>query len=231
MYSKIYTGAISGIDSLIATVEVDVSTGMPTFEMVGLLNHEVREAKERVKVALKNTGIEIPPKRITVSISPADMRKEGAAYDLPVAVGMLVSLGHLLAERIQDTLIVGELGLDGTVKSVKGILPIVRKAKQEGHKRCIVPLENAKEGAIIKDIQVIGVRSLQETIDYLILQEKDKASFLVPAEYDNDTDTGEDSYDVDFADINGQETVPFNQIRKIQLSRVGRGQRTVVCDG
>ena len=92
MYSKIYTGAISGIDSLIATVEVDVSTGMPTFEMVGLLNHEVREAKERVKVALKNTGIEIPPKRITVSISPADMRKEGAAYDLPVAVGMLVSL-------------------------------------------------------------------------------------------------------------------------------------------
>ena len=124
MYSKIYTGAISGIDSLIATVEVDVSTGMPTFEMVGLLNHEVREAKERVKVALKNTGIEIPPKRITVSISPADMRKEGAAYDLPVAVGMLVSLGHLLAERIQDTLIVGELGLDGTVKSVKGILPI-----------------------------------------------------------------------------------------------------------
>ena len=207
MYSKIYTGAISGIDSLIATVEVDVSTGMPTFEMVGLLNHEVREAKERVKVALKNTGIEIPPKRITVSISPADMRKEGAAYDLPVAVGMLVSLGHLLAERIQDTLIVGELGLDGTVKPVKGILPIVRKAKQEGHKRCIVPLENAKEGAIIKDIQVIGVRSLQETIDYLILQEKDKASFLVPAEYDNDTDTGEDSYDVDFADINGQETV------------------------
>ena len=207
MYGKIYTGAISGIDSLIATVEVDVSTGMPTFEMVGLLNHEVREAKERVKVALKNTGIEIPPKRITVSISPADMRKEGAAYDLPVAVGMLVSLGHLLAERIQDTLIVGELGLDGTVKSVKGILPIVRKAKQEGHKRCIVPLENAKEGAIIKDIQVIGVRSLQETIDYLILQEKDKASFLVPAEYDNDTDTGEDSYDVDFADINGQETV------------------------
>ena len=102
MYSKIYTGAISGIDSLIATVEVDVSTGMPTFEMVGLLNHEVREAKERVKVALKNTGIEIPPKRITVSISPADMRKEGAAYDLPVAVGMLVSLGHLLSERIQE---------------------------------------------------------------------------------------------------------------------------------
>lgn len=171
MYSKIYTGAISGIDSLIATVEVDVSTGMPTFEMVGLLNHEVREAKERVKVALKNTGIEIPPKRITVSISPADMRKEGAAYDLPVAVGMLVSLGHLLAERIQDTLIVGELGLDGTVKPVKGILPIVRKAKQEGHKRCIVPLENAKEGAIIKDIQVIGVHNHRSELGILYLND------------------------------------------------------------
>lgn len=208
MYSKIYTGAISGIDSLIATVEVDVSTGMPTFEMVGLLNHEVREAKERVKVALKNTHIEIPAKKITVSISPADMRKEGAAYDLPVAIGVLVSLGHLLPERIQNTLIVGELGLNGEVKPVKGILPIVRKAKQSGCMRCIVPYENAREGAIIEEIEVIGVSTLEQTIEYLLKPEKDKASVIAPTVYSMNLQRNkEETYDVDFSDINGQESV------------------------
>lgn len=206
MYSKIYTGAISGIESLIATVEVDVSTGMPTFEMVGLLNHEVREAKERVKVALKNTQIEIPPKKITVSISPADMRKEGSAYDLPVAIGMLASLGHLPAEASKDTLIVGELGLDGEVKPVKGVLPIVRKAKQSGHRRCIVPWENAAEGAVIEGIEVIGVHTLAQTIAYLQKTETEKADFIAPALYCPQPDTQEAS-PLDFADINGQESV------------------------
>ena len=194
MYSKIYTGAISGIDSLIATVEVDVSTGMPTFEMVGLLNHEVREAKERVKVALKNTGIEIPPKRITVSISPADMRKEGAAYDLPVAVGMLVSLGHLLAERIQDTLIVGELGLDGRIKPVRGVLSMA----ETGLRRCFLPEENVAEGVAADCMEIVKIRNLQEVVE--LLNEPDEiCAERVSADMDCQT-----AYHVDFSEVNGQ---------------------------
>ena len=115
MYSRVITGAINGIESVIATVEVDSSKGLPVFEMVGQLNNEVREAKERVRVALKNASIDIPPMRITVSISPAEMRKEGASYDLPIAIGMLVSMGMIPEEGIRNTLIVGELGLNGEV--------------------------------------------------------------------------------------------------------------------
>ena len=110
MYSRVITGAISGIESMLAAVEVDASRGMPGFEMVGQLSGEVREAKERVRVALKNASIEIPPMRLTVSISPAEVKKEGASYDLPIAIGILVSLGLIPAEGIQDTLIVGSWG-------------------------------------------------------------------------------------------------------------------------
>lgn len=113
MYSRVITGVVNGIESVFAAVEVDASKGMPGFEMVGQLNNEVREARERVRVALKNVSVEIPPMRITVSISPAEMRKEGASYDLPIAVGILVSLGLIPEEGIQNTLIIGELGLTG----------------------------------------------------------------------------------------------------------------------
>ena len=207
MFNRVISAAVNGIESRCVLVEADVSDGLPMFSMVGYLASEVREAQDRVRTALRNSGYALPPKHITVNLAPGDIRKSGTRFDLPIAAAVMASYGYLPQKSLDGIFFAGELGLDGTVKPVKGILPIVRKAKQEGHKRCIVPLENAKEGAIIKDIQVIGVRSLQETIDYLILQEKDKASFLVPAEYDNDTDTGEDPYDVDFADINGQETV------------------------
>lgn len=110
MYSRVITGAISGIESMLAAVEVDASKGMPGFEMVGQLSNEVREARERVRVALKNASVQIPPIRLTVSISPAEMRKEGASYDLPIAVGILVSLGLIPEEGIHNTLIVGGAG-------------------------------------------------------------------------------------------------------------------------
>ena len=218
MYSKVVTGAVNGIESLLAAVEVDVSTGMPGFEMVGQLSNEVREARERVKVALKNTGIEIPAKRITISISPADMRKEGAAYDLPIAIGVLVALGYIPEDYVKDTLIVGELGLDGRVKTVKGILPIARKAKLSGLKRCIIPKVNVKEGAIIDGIDIIGVTSLEETIRYLGKSEIEKNILIPPAESSLlDMLEEEQDTEVDFAEINGQEGVK----RAVEIAAAG----------
>lgn len=211
------TGAVSGIDSILATVEVDASKGMPGFEMVGQLSNEVREAKERVRVALKNASVEIPPMRITVSISPAEMRKESASYDLPIAVGILVSLGLIPREGIRDTLILGELGLDGEVHSVRGVLPIVQKAKQERVRRCILPLANVREGAVIGGIDIIGVGNLSDTIAYLREVEERKAQKIAPAERTLITHLDEIDMDVDFAEINGQEAVK----RAVEVAAAG----------
>lgn len=217
MYSRVITGAVSGIDSILATVEVDASKGMPGFEMVGQLSNEVREAKERVRVALKNASVEIPPMRITVSISPAEMRKESASYDLPIAVGILVSLGLIPREGIRDTLILGELGLDGEVYSVRGVLPIVQKAKQERVRRCILPLANVREGAVIGGIDIIGVGNLSDTIAYLREVEERKAQKIAPAERTLITHLDEIDMDVDFAEINGQEAVK----RAVEVAAAG----------
>ena len=160
-------------------MEVDSTQAMPGFDMVGLLGSEVREAKERVRVALKNSGFQLPPRRITVNISPADIRKEGSAYDLPIAIGILVSMEKLKEEILEDTLFIGELGLDGEIKPVKGILPIMIMAREQGMKKCILPKENAQEGAAITGIQVIGVSSFLETLGYL-MESKERAEEMIP---------------------------------------------------
>ncbi len=206
MYSRVITGTIYGIGSRLAYVETDCSKGMPSFEMVGQLSGEVKEAKERVRVSLKNAGMEIPPARLTVSISPADMRKEGASYDLPIAIGILISLGHLDEQQVKDTLIIGELGLNGEVKAVKGVLPIVQRAKEEGIKCCILPSANAGEGAIIEGIDIIGVNDLKQTIDYLSENSCGRAQMIKPAKAAPEQ-LDADEYDVDFSEISGQENV------------------------
>ena len=209
MFCKVMAGGIHGITSFLAQVEVDVTQAMPGFDMVGLLGSEVREAKERVRVALKNSGFQIPPRRITVNISPADIRKEGSAYDLPIAIGILVSLEKLPEEVLKETLFIGELGLNGEIKAVKGILPIMIMAKEQGIKRCILPKENALEGAVIEGIKIIGVSSFVETLGYL-MEEKEKADLMIaPAELDLEAlfAKEEEKKVPNFADIRGQETV------------------------
>ena len=138
MFSTITSGTVCGISSHLVQVEVDLSKGLPCFQMVGLLSSEVREARERVRVALKNSGIILPPVCINVNLSPADLRKEGTMFDLPVAVGILTCLGRLSKESTAGTVLLGELGLNGEVKPVRGVLPVVTRAKESGMRRCIL---------------------------------------------------------------------------------------------
>ena len=177
MYSSILTGCISGMDAAMIRTEVDISTGLPGFSLVGSLGSEVKEAKERVQVALKNTGYHIPPNKITVNLSPANIKKDGTGFDVPIAVGLLQALGCFSPKDTEHMLFVGELGLNGEIKPVKGILPIVRMAALEGIKCCFVPFENQMEGSMISGIQVRGVSHIRELIRYLEcrdLEEKDK---------------------------------------------------------
>lgn len=167
MYEKVTSGSVLGITGYLVQVEADVRDGLPVFQMVGYLASEVKEAKERVRTAIKNSGFQIPPKRITVNLSPADIRKEGTAFDLPIAIAILSSLGYIQKEQLNNILIVGELGLNGDIYPLHGILPLVHHALSQGIKTCIVPFENQYEAAVIKDINIIGVRHLSHAVAYL----------------------------------------------------------------
>ena len=219
MFSTITSGAVCGMESYLMQVEVDVSNGLPGCHMVGLLATEVREAAERVRVALQNAGIDLPPKRITVNFSPADVRKRGVGVDLPVAVGILAAYGEIEEEALQKTVVIGELGLDGEIKRVNGILPVVRRAKEEGFERCILPADNAREGAVISGMKIIGVRALTEVIAYLQAEEDTRDTFLAPVTADIDAlflreDPREET---DFSDINGQTAVK----RAVEIAAAG----------
>lgn len=168
LFSTITSGTLYGIRSCLIQVEVDVSQGLPCFQIVGLPGSEVREARERVKVALKNVGVELPPVSINVNLSPADIPKSGTMFDLPVAVGIMTALSKIPAEAAKDTLLIGELGLSGEVKSVKGVLPIVREAARQGITRCILPAENLWEGSLVESVESIGVSDMRQAIEILI---------------------------------------------------------------
>lgn len=167
MFSTITSGTLYGIRSRLIQVEVDVSQGLPCFQIVGLPGSEVREARERVKVALKNVGVELPPVSINVNLSPADIPKSGTMFDLPVAVGIMTALSKIPAEVAKDTLLIGELGLSGEVKPVKGVLPIVREAACQGIAKCILPAENLWEGSLVESVESIGVSDMRQAIERL----------------------------------------------------------------
>jgi magnesium chelatase family protein len=210
MFSSVTSGAVGGIASYLMQVEVDVSDGLPSFNMVGFMSGEVREAGERVKVALRNVGSGVPPAKVTINLSPVDIRKTGVVIDLPVAVGIMAATGEIDGEILKDTVVLGELGLDGDVKPVKGILPIVARAKEQGFDRVILPKSNAKEGAVIDGISIIGVSSLQEVVMYLTAPESERDSIIHPTHVDVKKifeESEADADDLDFAEINGQAAV------------------------
>lgn len=170
MYHAITSGAFHGLDSFLVQVEVDVSNGIPCMEMVGCLAGEVKETRERVRVGIKNSGFDMPVKRITVSLSPADVRKDGSAFDLPVALGILGAVNledesgnrDETMQKIAGPIILGELGLDGNVKGVRGILPILLQAEKEKITSCIIPYENRLEASNVRGMQIYPVKNLQE---------------------------------------------------------------------
>ena len=167
MIYKVNSCSIYGIDGYIIEVEVDLSNGLPGFDIVGLPDTTVKEAKERVRAAIKNSEYQFPHKRITINLAPANIKKEGSVFDLPIAAGLLLSSMYFSDEAIKNTVFLGELSLDGSVKGIKGILPMCIEAKKQGFSRIITSIENAKEAALVKDLDVIGVKNLKEMVDFL----------------------------------------------------------------
>ncbi|MCK4961106.1 MAG: magnesium chelatase, partial [Anaerolineales bacterium] len=160
MLAKIYAAAIVGLEGAIIEVEVDTSRGLPSFTIVGLPDTAVQESRERVQAAVKNAGLIFPRQRVTVNLAPAALRKEGPAYDLPIALGVIAATEQILPEWLEGALVVGELSLDGSVRHVRGVLPMAALARQEGISRLMVPAVNAAEAALISDVEVIPVESL-----------------------------------------------------------------------
>jgi magnesium chelatase family protein len=167
MVRTVLSATLQGLQVKFVNVEADVSNGLPMFHLVGYLSSEVKEAGERVRSAIRNSDFVLPPKKVVVNLSPANMRKRGSIFDLPIAIAILTALEELPEECLKGTLIAGELSLDGGVRRVSGILPIVLEAKKQGYKRCIIPMENLQEGELIEGIQVIGVSRLKETCEIL----------------------------------------------------------------
>ncbi|MBE5893699.1 MAG: ATP-binding protein [Lachnospiraceae bacterium] len=206
MFCTIFSGALSGVSAYLVGVEVDIDRGLPSFSMVGLLSNEVRESRERVCVALKNAGFDLPPNRITVNLSPADRKKEGTAFDLPIAVGVLKALGYFPDEELEDTLFLGELGLNGEIKKARGVLPVVKAAAEQGIRECIVPAVNAPEGAVIPGIRVRGVENIGQLVSFLADREHGEdilpvTNLLVEELFERE----DHSCEGDFEEISGQE--------------------------
>jgi len=196
--------AIVGLEAQLVEVEVDITRGQPFVAMVGLPDAAVRESKDRVYAAVRNSGLKFPgEKRITVNLAPADLRKEGPAYDLPVAVAILAASQQVWPQKLESALIVGELSLDGTVRHTKGVLPLAALARELGYERVIVPAVNAEEAALMPDVEVIPVTSLSDLVSHLTgLQEIKPCTVDLANAFDQELE-----YAADFADIMGQEHV------------------------
>jgi magnesium chelatase family protein len=203
MLAKVNSAALYGIDALRVEVEIDLASGLPQLATVGLPEGAVKESKDRIRAAVKNCGYTFPAKRITINLAPADIKKEGSAYDLPMAIGILAAEGLIEKKLLEEYLLIGELSLDGSVKSIRGILPIAMAAKRENFKGLILPEPNAAEAAVVHEIEVLGVRDLPQVVEFL------NGAHTIQRTTVNleDLFNQHSQYNADFNDVKGQQHV------------------------
>ncbi len=203
MFSKLMSCGLAGIDGYVAEVETDIGSGLPSFDIVGLGDAAIREAKERARSAIKNAGLDFPIRKITMNLAPAGLKKEGSAFDLAIALGILAATGQVTLNEFERYMFIGELSLDGEVKPVRGVLPAAVCAMQEGFDYLVLPEANAREAAVVKGLKIIPVKTLTRLVRHLNGEERIECC-------ENDTDCilkNKTEHDVDFADVKGQENV------------------------
>ena len=213
MLVKTFGGAVHGIDATTITIETDVSRGV-RFNMVRLPDNAVKESQQRIDSALRFNGYKLPGKKVVINMAPADIRKEGSAYDLPIAIGILAASEQISVPDLQNYMMMGELSLDGGLQPVRGVLPIAIRAREEGFEAFLVPKQNAREAAVVDKLKIFGVENIKEVINFL---EKKEGIVQTIIDTREEFKTKITSYDLDFADVKGQENVK----RALEIAAAG----------